>query len=162
MGIRRPDDVAVGERPSERNGVQQVSNDQRAVTPRGLRGAAALGAACLLLALPGCSNSSGGGSGSTTGASPTASAPASNAANRLTIQNFAFHPATLTVKSGAVVTVTNADSTAHTVTATGAKPFDTGTIAPGRTVTFTAPKTAGSYPYICTIHPFMKGTLTVS
>lgn len=128
----------------------------------------ALVAGSLLLVLTGCSNSSGGGSGSTTGpASPspsvtgTASGSPTNAASTLTIQNFAFHPANLTVAPGTVVTVTNADSTAHTVTASGTKPFDTGTIAPGRTVTFTAPKAAGSYPYTCTIHPFMKGLLTV-
>ena len=144
------------------NEVPQVRNVKRAVMPRKVRGAAAVSAVCLLLALTGCSNSSGGGSGSTTGTSPSPSATASNAANHLTIQNFAFHPSTMTVKAGAVVTVTNADSTAHTVTATGAKAFDTGTIAPGRTVTFTAPKSPGSYPYICTLHPFMKGTLTVS
>lgn len=120
------------------------------------REAAVAAVLCLLLALTGCSNSSGG----TGGASP--SSPASNAPNRLTIQNFAYHPATLSVGPGAVVTVTNADRTAHTVTATGSgQAFDTGTVAPGRTVTFTAPKATGSYPYRCTIHPFMKGTLSV-
>ncbi|WP_245791376.1 cupredoxin domain-containing protein [Actinacidiphila rubida] len=128
----------------------------------------ALAAGSLLLALTGCSSSSGGGSGSTTPpASPSPSVTASatgsptRAANSLTIQNFAFHPSPLKVAPGATVTVTNADSTAHTVTATGAKAFDTGTIAPGGTATFTAPKAPGSYRYICTIHPFMKGTLTV-
>ncbi|MFI1093614.1 cupredoxin domain-containing protein [Streptomyces sp. NPDC020917] len=119
----------------------------------------AVSGACLLLALTGCSNSSsGGGSGSTTGASP--SAPA-NSPNHLIIQSFAFRPTTLPVAPGAVVTVTNADQTAHTVTANSSGAFDTGTIAPGRTVTFTAPKATGTYAYHCTIHPFMKGTLTV-
>ncbi|MBY8879050.1 cupredoxin domain-containing protein [Actinacidiphila acidipaludis] len=139
-----------------------MTTGKRAAGRRGTRVAAVVSAVGLLLALTGCSRSSGGGSSSTTGATPSGSAPASNAPGRLTIQNFAFHPAALTVKPGAPVTVVNADSTAHTVTATGSKPFDTGTIAPGHTVVFTAPRTAGSYPYICTIHPFMKGTLTVS
>ncbi|MYZ34389.1 hypothetical protein GT002_04525 [Streptomyces sp. SID4917] len=77
------------------------------------------------------------------------------------MDNFAFMPAALTVAPGARITVTNKDDTAHTVTATAGKAFDTGTVDAGRTVTFTAPAKAGVYPYICTIHPFMKGTLTV-
>jgi plastocyanin len=57
--------------------------------------------------------------------------------------------------------VDNHDSTAHTLTATAGKAFDTGTIGAGKSGTFTAPAAAGSYPYICTIHQFMHGTLIV-
>lgn len=129
-----------------------------------------------LLALTGCSDSNGSSGSSTsspsasasssasataTSASASSSASATGGANRIEIKNFAFHPASLTVKPGTSVTVTNDDQTAHTVTATGSKDFDTGDIAPGKTVTFTAPTAAGSHPYTCTIHPFMKGTLTV-
>lgn len=90
---------------------------------------------------------------------PATSAPA--AANTIVIKNFAFSPADLTVAPGAKVTVTNEDTVAHTVTATGDKAFDTGDIAGGKTVTFTAPSTDGSYPYICSIHTYMQGTLVV-
>ncbi|MFE4060323.1 cupredoxin domain-containing protein [Streptomyces sp. NPDC059096] len=79
----------------------------------------------------------------------------------MTIDNFAYAPSALTVAPGSKVTVVNKDSVAHTLTATTGKAFDTGTIGPGKTATFTAPAKAGAYPYICTIHPFMKGTLTV-
>lgn len=121
-----------------------------------------LGAVSLLPALAGCSDSNSGGSGATPSASAPASSPAAGGgADRIDIKDFAFGPAALTVKPGAVVTVTNSDSTTHTVTATGAKAFDTGDISPGKTVTFTAPSKAGSYPYTCTIHPFMKANLTV-
>lgn len=120
----------------------------------------ALVVALSLLALSACSSSSGAKSAATPSSS-TASAGASGA-GRITIRNFAFGPATLTVTPGEVVTVVNQDSTTHTVTATGTKAFDTGDIAPGDTVAFKAPTTAGSYPYSCTIHPFMHGTLTVS
>jgi plastocyanin len=79
----------------------------------------------------------------------------------ITIKNFAFSPASITVAPGATVTVTNSDSVAHTVTSkTGG--FDTGDIQAGQSQTFTAPNKAGSYPYICTIHQYMTGTLTVS
>jgi plastocyanin len=49
----------------------------------------------------------------------------------------------------------------RTLTAIGAKAFDTGDVSPGRTVTFTAPSKPGSYSYICDIHQYMAGTLIV-
>jgi plastocyanin len=103
--------------------------------------------------LAGCSSSSSSTS------TPASSAPAS--ANMIVIKNFAFAPASLIVSPGAKVTVENEDSVAHTVTATGNKAFDTGDIAGGKTTTFTAPSTDGSYPYICSIHTYMMGTLIV-
>ncbi|MDH6135610.1 plastocyanin [Kitasatospora sp. MAA4] len=131
------------------------------IRPR--RSILAAGAAFALLSLAGCSSSSS----TPAPASPSASAssePASSPAaggSTVTIKNFAFSPANLTVAPGTTITVTNDDSTAHTFTATGAKAFDTGPIDPGKSATVTAPAAAGSYPYNCTIHPFMKGTLTV-
>ncbi len=71
-----------------------------------------------------------------------------------------FSPMSLSVSPGATVTVKNEDSATHTVTASD-KSFDTGDVAPGGTKTFTAPKKAGSYSYICSIHNYMQGTLTV-
>lgn len=116
---------------------------------------AALAVAAALLVLTGCSSSSSGSGGSS--ASPSAAG-----ATKITIKDFAFHPATLTVHPGAKVTVTNEDTTAHTVTADTGKLFDTGHVAPGKTATFTAPGKAGTYAYMCTIHQFMTGTLKVS
>lgn len=116
-------------------------------------------ATCLLLALTGCSNGSNG-TGSTS-AAPTGSSAVPGAA-RIVIENFTFSPTDLQVRRGAKVTVVNRDSAPHTVTATGDKTFDTGTIRAGATATFTAPSTPGSYAYLCTIHPNMKGTLTVT
>lgn len=83
------------------------------------------------------------------------------AANTIVIKSFMFAPMTLTVSPGATVSVTNDDTVAHTLTATGNKAFGTGDVAPGKTVTFTAPGTAGSYSYICSIHQYMQGTLIV-
>lgn len=115
--------------------------------------AAPLAASALLLA--GCSSSA-----KTTTSTGTTSAAA---ADTIIIKNFAFSPATLTVAPGTKVTVTNEDSVTHTLTSTASPhAFDTGDIAAGATMTFTAPSTAGSYSYICTIHTYMHGTLTVS
>ncbi|MFF2508053.1 cupredoxin domain-containing protein [Streptomyces sp. NPDC058067] len=128
-------------------------------------------ALCLLPSLTGCSDSGGGySSSSTPNSSPSAaprtsaSSPAASASGRtgvkITIQNFAFHPAKVEAAPGTKVTVTNQDSTAHTLTADD-KSFDTGHIAPGKSATFTAPSKSGAYSYHCTIHPTMHGTLTV-
>ena len=64
------------------------------------------------------------------------------------------------MKAGATVTVMNTDTTTHTVAADD-KSFDTGDIAAGASKTFVAPK-AGTYPFHCNIHNYMKGTLTVT
>ncbi len=125
---------------------------------------AAAGGSLFLLA--GCS--SGNGSSSSSGSTPTpvgtgAKASASTATGgMITIQNFSFSPANLSVAAGTTVTVTNKDSVTHTVTAGDSpKSFDTGNVPAGSTTTFKAPTKAGSYAYTCTIHPYMHGTLTV-
>ncbi|MFH9861361.1 cupredoxin domain-containing protein [Streptomyces sp. NPDC017202] len=124
------------------------------------RTALAMGGVFALLSLTGCSNG-GNGTAPASSSSPAATS-GGPAAARIVIENFTFSPADLQVRPGAKITVVNRDSTAHTVTATGdKKPFDTGNIAAGATATFTAPSTTGSYSYVCTIHPNMKGTLTV-
>ena len=117
---------------------------------------ATVGAAMLLLA--GCS-STGSSHPNATGSS----AAASTAPDTIVIQDFMFHPMALTVNPGATVTVINKDSATHTVTSTATPhAFDSGNVAPGATVTFHAPDKPGSYSYICDIHQYMQGTITVS
>ena len=77
------------------------------------------------------------------------------------IHNFAFQPANVTVHQGDTVEWKNEDGVAHTATATTPKPgFDSGSIQPGGTWHYKA-QAKGTYNYICTIHPYMKGTLIV-
>lgn len=65
------------------------------------------------------------------------------------------------VAPGTVLSVTNRDSVAHTLTADEGA-FDTGSISgDGGEATFTAPEKPGRYPFHCEFHPFMKATLTV-
>jgi plastocyanin len=126
------------------------------------RWAAWLGLA-LVLAVTACG---GGGSSSssapaTTG-STAASAAASGTADTIVIKNFMFSPMTLSVSPGAVVTVHNEDSVTHTLTdKADPKLFSTGDVGPGQVKTFKAPATAGSYPFLCTIHQYMTGTIVV-
>jgi plastocyanin len=96
---------------------------------------------------------------STTAPKGGAATPASS--DTITMKNFAFSPATITVAPGATITVKNDDSVAHTVTSSTQK-FSTGDVAPGSSATFKAPETPGTYAYICTIHQFMHGTVVVS
>jgi plastocyanin len=92
------------------------------------------------------------------GASTAVSKPV--ATNAVSIQNFAFSPATVTVKVGTTITWTNRDQDAHTVTATK-RSFHSATLNTGDTFrhTFTTP---GTYQYLCTIHPFMTATVVVT
>ncbi len=76
-----------------------------------------------------------------------------------TISDFKFTPGSLTIHVGDTVTWTNAGPTSHTATATDHS-FDTGVLAKGASGSHTF-TTAGTFSYICTIHPFMKGTIVV-
>jgi plastocyanin len=101
-----------------------------------------------------------GSSSSSTGASSSGSSSATGG-NNVMIKGFAFSPSTLTVKVGAKVTFTQEDSgTMHTATSTGGKTINSPKMKQGQSYTVTFTK-AGTYPYICSIHPFMKGTIIV-
>ncbi len=93
-----------------------------------------------------------------TQANPTTGSTAM-AKNAVTIQNYTFSPATLTVKVGEKVTWTNQDSVGHSATADD-NSFDTGVIAQGKSGSNTFTK-AGTYTYHCSVHPMMKGTIIV-
>jgi amicyanin len=100
------------------------------------------------------------------GPAPTVSATTSTvpappvAGTAVNITNFAFTPAALTVKVGDTVTWTNKDEEPHTIVA-----GDGSFRSPGLdtnaaySYTFTKP---GNFDYICSIHPFMHGTVAVS
>lgn len=90
---------------------------------------------------------------------PTGSAQATSGQNAVSIQNFTFSPATLTVKVGDKVTWTNQDSVGHSATADD-NSFDTGVLSRGQSGSVTFSK-AGTYTYHCSVHPTMKGTIIV-
>jgi plastocyanin len=77
----------------------------------------------------------------------------------VTVQNFAYSPATLTVKVGDKVTWTNQDSAGHSATADDGS-FDTGVLEQGQSGSITFSK-AGTYVYHCSVHPNMKATVIV-
>jgi plastocyanin len=86
--------------------------------------------------------------------------PAATGANQVAIDDFAFAPATLTVHAGTTVTWTNRDEEPHTVAASDGS-FHSPGMGTGATFShiFAA---AGTFDYVCSIHPMMHGTVVVT
>lgn len=93
-------------------------------------------------------------------AAPGASSISVRSSVHITISNFMFEPMSVTLSPGAMVSVTNRDSSTHTLTASGGQ-FDTGDIAQNQTRIFKAPMKPGTYSFICNIHQYMTGTIIV-
>lgn len=112
----------------------------------------ALFAAALTMAVHGCKSSKnpmapGGG---------TTADKTINILGMLGSGSYSGDPDTVTV--GQTVAWHNSDGTTHTATSAT---FNTGNIAPGGTSAAITMGTAGSFPYHCSIHPTMTGTLVV-
>lgn len=79
----------------------------------------------------------------------------------VTIENFAFAPAMLTVAPGTKVTWTNKDGEPHTVmSGDGGQGFKSQALDTDDKFSFTFDK-PGTYKYFCSIHPHMSGTVVV-
>lgn len=81
--------------------------------------------------------------------------------NEVEIENFAFSPATITVKKGTTVKWTNKDATQHNVVSSQSGGPDGPLLKKGETYTFTF-NTTGTFDYICEPHPTMKGKVVVT
>jgi len=127
-----------------------LSRPRASHRPAGRRGLVVLVSvlALAVAVLAGC-GSSGGSGGSNSSASSK---------YVITIKDF-LYTTPASVPPGAKITVKNVDDTEHTVTADTGNAFDDD--APTGNSTFTAPTKAGSYPFHCTFHPEMHGTLVV-
>jgi plastocyanin len=75
------------------------------------------------------------------------------------IDNFSFGPETLTVPAGATVTWINRDDIPHTVVSTDGV-FKSKVRDTDETFSYTFTK-AGTYPYLCSVHPKMTGKVVV-
>jgi plastocyanin len=80
--------------------------------------------------------------------------------DQVSIDGFAFAPVTLTVPAGTTVTWTNRDEEPHTVAASDGS-FHSPGMGTGATFTHTF-STAGTFEYVCSIHPMMHGTVVVT
>lgn len=116
----------------------------------------------LLVILPGC-NSNYSTIPSTSVPSATQSTiPSTNnkqvtGAQSISIKGFAFSPAKLTINKGDTITWTNEDTAVHNVVGGILRSTD---LAKGQSFSYTFTET-GTYDYICTYHPSMKGNIIV-
>ena len=79
---------------------------------------------------------------------------------QVSMKDIKFNPGTVTIKAGGKVTWTNEDSVGHDVTADDFESGSPGGIDGGSTFSHTFKK-AGTYNYVCSVHPGMKGTVKV-
>ncbi|MGI8792286.1 MAG: cupredoxin domain-containing protein [Acidimicrobiales bacterium] len=131
-------------------------------------------AAVLAVGLGAC-----GGSGGSGGANETSSSADAGDDTAVAIKTFMFDPDPVEVKAGTTITWTNEDEILHTITA-GKRTYHEDGISKGQaksidksglfdadlddvgaTFSFTFDK-AGTFDYLCTIHPGMDGSIVVS
>lgn len=93
---------------------------------------------------------------------PTASIPSNSTVVRIVANagSNSFSPNPVEVKVGETVTWINDDSSRHTVTSKDGV-FDSEMMGKGQSFSFTFDK-AGEYPYFCSPHPGMVGTVVVT
>jgi plastocyanin len=133
--------------------------------------------ACLALAVfvAGCGsdNSSDSGSSSSSAAAPaaadtsstestsTGSSASSGKEVEIKMQNIAFAPKDVSAKVGQTIKWTNEDTVDHDVKATEGETFKSDLFGKGGTFEYKLDK-AGAIKYVCTVHPGMEGTITVT
>jgi plastocyanin len=108
-------------------------------------------ATALMMTVIGCDG--GGGDTGTTAA-------AEGAEEAVEIADFAFNPEELTIAAGSTVTWTNADPNVPHTASSDDDVFDSGNLNEGDEFSFTFEET-GSFPYFCSVHPTMTGTIVV-
>jgi plastocyanin len=122
---------------------------------------------CLAVGLPvaGCGgddDDNGGGGGGATTTTEQSTAPTSTGGGAsVVMKGIKFNPTEVKVKAGQTVTWTNEDSVGHDVTADSFKSGSAGGIGGGQSFKHAFAK-AGTFTYVCTVHPGMKGTVVVT
>ncbi len=84
--------------------------------------------------------------------------------NTVILKDTSFQPQQITISTGSELTWINQDSVNHTVVGDGTGPggdFQSKTLQPGEEFSFIFDQ-PGNYPYHCSIHPSMKGTVIVT
>ena len=127
-----------------------------------------LAAAAAVLAVAACSSgddSPPAAAGTSVPAAPSATSPAtgssapgggegssSSSGGTIKIKDFKFGDP-LTVAPGAKIEVENEDTARHDVVADDGSSFKTPLLGQGEKTTFSAPTTAGTYKFSCSVHP---------
>jgi plastocyanin len=82
------------------------------------------------------------------------------AGSQVTIETVKYSPDAIEIKTGETVVWINNDLTPHTVTSQSGGELNSGSIEPGTSWSHKFAQ-AGTFPYYCTFHTEMKGTVTV-
>jgi plastocyanin len=115
--------------------------------------------AVIALAAAGCGSSDNSSTSDTSSSAASEPAPASGGGTvTIDMKNIQFDPSSATVKVGQTVKWVNEDDVPHNVTG---GPLKSKTFGKDGSFEFT-PKKAETISYVCTIHPGMKATLTVT
>jgi plastocyanin len=140
-----------------------MKTDSRVGRGRRVRIAVALAAflaLTLLLALLVAACGSGAATTSPPGAETTAvTSQGGGTGTQVIMTNRSYDPQTVTVNVGDTVTWVNQDAPQHDVVADNGE-FQSQLFDQGQSFSFTFTK-AGTYPYHCSIHPGMNGTVIV-
>ena len=95
------------------------------------------------------------------GIGPALASPAAAHAHTVVIKQYAYSPAAVTIEVGDTVTWTNEDSVEHDVMVTrGPESFRSPMLGKGESWRHTF-RTAGTYSYLCSVHPDMVASVTV-
>jgi plastocyanin len=130
-----------------------------------------LACAALSLVVAGCGgdDDDGGGDAQTTeqgaeegggGGGDKESGGGGGGGTQVVMEGIKFNPASVTVSAGDTVTWTNEDNVGHDVTGDGFKSGDPGALQNGDTFEHSFDK-AGTFDYVCTVHPGMEGSVKV-
>ena len=97
---------------------------------------------------------------------PGALAARATVESEIEMEDFSFRPARKVVPRGGLVVWKNRDRARHNATsvgrrADGSRLFGTRTAGFRAELTARAPRQAGTYRYVCTVHPSMKAVLVV-
>jgi plastocyanin len=128
---------------------------------RAQRLAVGLSLSVVLAACGGSSSGGGDGTGHDTDR-PGATETATSGTPTVTIKGIAISPATLVINKGMKVRFVQEDPTPHNVVGSGPSEFIKSPLLTesGQSYTVTFSK-AGTFDYICTIHPKMQGRVIV-
>jgi plastocyanin len=92
-------------------------------------------------------------------AAASVAAAAGAAEHRVLIDGMDFHPKVVRAHPGDTITWLNQDMFVHNVSVAAAHAAS-GDLSPGKRWRYTVPA-AGSFDYVCTLHPVMKGRIEV-
>lgn len=124
----------------------------------------------LLVLLAGCAGDSGYGLGTPPPPPPpppggqlplNASVALGSSTDEYGDARFAFTPATVSIRTGGTVTWSNSTGIAHTVSFAQVAGAPASIPSPAAGMQGRTFPTGGQFPYACTIHPEMTGTVTV-